>query len=142
MKVIKIPTGTIAVDEPIKIVTQSEYDAISNKKDGLYLITDDAKNNIIKFIKKGIEMNNVAASRIAFTPSGDLTKKNVQDAITENGAHIKTTNANLSTHINNTIVHITPEERTKWDGKSDLLTTVISENGPTLSSLDGFSAKR
>ena len=103
MQIIKTPTGTIKVDETTKKLTQTEYDALgANKKDGIYLITDSSKKNIIGLYKDGIQINNFPASKIALTPSGALTKSNVQEAIIENDSHITTTKNNLSSHVNNT----------------------------------------
>lgn len=103
MQIIKTPTGTIKVDETTKKLTQAEYNALGdNKKDGIYLITDSSKNNIIGLYKDGIQINNFPASKIALTPSGALTKSNVQEAIIENDSHITTTKNNLSSHVNNT----------------------------------------
>ena len=103
MQIIKTPTGTIKVDETTKKLTQAEYNALGdNKKDGIYLITDSSKNNIIGLYKDGIQINNFPASKIALTPSGNITKNNVQEAIVENDSHITTTKNNLSSHTNNT----------------------------------------
>ena len=103
MQIIKTPTGMIKVDETTKKLTQIEYDALgANKKDGIYLITDSSKKNIIGLYKDGIQINNFPASKIALTPSGNITKSNVQEAIIENDSHITTTKNNLSSHMNNT----------------------------------------
>lgn len=103
MQIIKTPTGTIKVDETTKKLTQAEYNALGdNKKDGIYLITDSSKKNIIGLYKDGAQINNFPASKIALTPSGNITKSNVQEAIIENDSHITTTKNNLSSHVNNT----------------------------------------
>ena len=79
MKIIKTPTGIITIDETTKKLTQAEYDALDNKKDSIYLITDSSKKNIIGLYKDGIPINNFPASKIALVPSGALTKTNVQE---------------------------------------------------------------
>ena len=102
MKIIKTPTGIIRIDETTKKLTQAEYDALDNKKDSIYLITDSSKKNIIGLYKDGIPINNFPASKIALIPSGALTKTNVQEAIAENDSHITTIKNNLSSHTSNT----------------------------------------
>lgn len=102
MKIIKTPTGIITIDETTKKLTQAEYDALDNKKDSIYLITDSSKNNIVGLYKDGIPINNFPASKIALIPSGTLTKTNVQEAIAENDSHITTIKNNLSSHTSNT----------------------------------------
>lgn len=102
MKIIKTPTGIITIDETTKKLTQAEYDALDNKKDSIYLITDSSKKNIIGLYKDGIPINNFPASKIALIPSGALTKANVQEAIAENDSHITTIKNNLSSHTSNT----------------------------------------
>ena len=102
MKIIKTLTGIITIDETTKKLTQAEYDALDNKKDSIYLITDSSKKNIIGLYKDGIPINNFPASKIALVPSGTLTKTNVQEAIAENDSHITTIKNNLSSHTSNT----------------------------------------
>ena len=105
MKVIKTPVGIIQVDETIKIVTRSEYDSILDKGDRMYLITDDTKTKIITIAKLGAELNGFTANNVVFTPSGNLTKNSVQEAILENNAHIKSIKDMLNKHINTTNPH-------------------------------------
>ena len=102
MHSIKTPTSIVAIDEPIKLLTQAEYDAIKNKSDRVYFITDDARKNVIGIIKSGVELNNFSASKIQVTPSGNITKTNAQEAIIENDTHIKDTNITLNSHKSNT----------------------------------------
>ena len=166
MHSIKTPTSIVAIDEPIKLLTQAEYDAIKNKSDRVYFITDNARKNVIGIIKSGVELNNFSASKIQVTPSGNITKTNAQEAIIENDTHIKDTNitlnshksdtsnphkvtksqvglgnadntsdvnkpvstaqkkaidavnTSLTTHTNNTTVHITAAERNAWNSKA------------------------
>ena len=102
MHSIKTPTSIVAIDEPIKLLTQAEYDAIKNKSDRVYFITDNARKNVIGIIKSGVELNNFSASKIQVTPSGNITKTNAQEAIIENDTHIKDTNITLNSHKSNT----------------------------------------
>ena len=102
MQSIKMPSGIIAIDEPIKLLTLAEYNAIKNKSDRVYFITDNDRKNVIRIFKSGIELNHYSASQVKLDPSGNITKTNVQDAIIENDSHIKSTNINLNNHASNT----------------------------------------
>ena len=52
MNIIKTPTGIITVDEVAKVLTQAQYNALSDKdkKNGTYYITDDDGETVMDII--------------------------------------------------------------------------------------------
>ena len=59
MNVIKTPTGLIPVDKPGELLTQAEYNNLTDekKRDGTYYIINSDGNSILGIIKNGISLD-------------------------------------------------------------------------------------
>ena len=89
-----------------------------------------------KIIYNGKLLSSTIAGDISIEPIDGISSTNVQDAIVEADSKIVQTNNNLNTHTKNSTIHITENERTKWDGvdsiNTKLGTTDISNIGSTI----------
>ena len=89
-----------------------------------------------KIIYNGELLGSTIAGDISIEPTDDISSTNVQDTIIEVDSKIVQTNNNLNTHTKNSTIHITENERTKWDGvdsiNTKLGTTDISNIGSTI----------
>ena len=89
-----------------------------------------------KIIYNGELLGSTIAGDISIEPTDGISSTNVQDTIIEVDSKIVQTNNNLNTHTKNSTIHITENERTKWDGvdsiNTKLGTTDISNIGSTI----------
>ena len=89
-----------------------------------------------KIIYNGELLGSTIAGDISIEPIDGISSTNVQDTIIEVDSKIVQTNNNLNTHTRNSTIHITENERTKWDGvdsiNTKLGTTDISNIGSTI----------
>lgn len=89
-----------------------------------------------KIIYNGKLLSSTIAEDISIEPIDGISSTNVQDTIIEVDSKIVQTNNNLNTHTRNSTIHITENERTKWDGvdsiNTKLGTTDISNIGSTI----------
>lgn len=128
MKVIKTPTGLIPVDEPAKLVTQTEYNNMpeEEQKSGTYYIINGDGTAISLIIKDGIPLDQVPAQNIDFNPPDGMQSITIQDAITEN--------YNLINKMKPITVNATAIA-TDWGGTSAPYVCMVLVNGVTASNI-------
>ena len=124
MNVIKTPTGLIPVDEPVKLVTQTEYNNMpeNEQKSGTYYIINGEGTAITLIIKDGIPLDKVPAQNIDFNPPDGMQSITIQDAITEN--------YNLINKMKPITVNATASAA-GWAGASSPYTNTVTVSGAT-----------
>lgn len=128
MNVIKTPTGLIPVDEPAQLLTQAEYNNLTDEKknSGTYYITNDDGTSLVSIIRDGLKEDEKPADDIKFTPSEGLTSETIQDAVIENAKNIN----NLKPKTVGVMC-----VSTNWYNNSAPYTNIIAVNGVTATNI-------
>lgn len=85
--------------------TKEEYDAIAAKQsDVLYIVTDDSN----------ADENNDIINDTLISPTTTWSSQKIQDSLNASSG------GNIDDHINNTDIHVTADEKTRWDNKAEL----------------------
>lgn len=93
--------------------TKEAYDAIATKQaDVLYIVTDDSN----------VDENNDIINDTLISQTTTWSSQKIHDSLNTNagGGTDEDTKNILTQHIENTDIHVTAEEKTRWDEKADL----------------------
>lgn len=85
--------------------TKDEYDAITTKQaDVLYIVTDDSN----------ADENNDIINDTLISQTTTWSSQKIQDSLNASSG------GGINDHINNADIHVTAEEKTRWDNKAEL----------------------
>lgn len=147
----KLATSVIpplAISETFVVASQAAMLALTAQRGDIAIRTDESKTYILTVDGGSGTLENW---KQILTPDCDVTSVNGKTgAVTLGAADVgadptgaaATVQANLNTHDNNTTKHITSTERTTWDGKAAVGSTVPSPLAATASAGASSEASR
>ena len=106
-------TSTTAIHRNIWYGTKDAYDAIATKQaDVLYIVTDDSN----------ADENNDIINDTLISQTTTWSSQKIHDSLNTSagGGTDEDTKNILTQHIDNADIHVTAEEKTRWDNKAEL----------------------